>query len=234
MRRRPMKFSTLLVCLLLSLLVRPFVLSDVVTRWVYLGVMTVFFVAAIRSLSEDKWQRWTAMGLGIFCIVLRWTTLLHNPQERIALDVVGCVLEIAFLTFVIVMLLVAIFRRRTVTQDNIMGAFAAYLLIALVWGLIFSLVEQAIPGSYHYGDHLSSQWEHVEHREGLLTYFSCCTLMTIGYGDITPVLPLARTLAMLEGMTGQLYVAVLVAVLVGVRVAQATFPRDDAGKPNGN
>jgi hypothetical protein len=221
------KFTALFVCLLIALLIRPFVLNESVGRWAYLAAMTFIFVAAIQSLSDEKWQRWVALGLGILCITFRWAIALHAPGAKFAFEVAGRVTEILFFCLVVTMLIVAIFRKRTVTFDNIVGAFAGYLLIALVWGVVYSLIELAHPGAFSVHDALKAEWVQPEHREGLLSYFSCCTLMTIGYGDITPLYPTARALAVLEGMTGQLYLAVLVAVLVGVRVAQATRTKDD-------
>jgi len=217
----PWKFTALFVCLLVALVCRPFVLHEGLGRWIFLGTMTVIFIAAIRSLSDEKWQRWVALGLGIACIGLRWADAINGPWKGIAFDVVTRLFEMGFFLLGVTMLIVAIFRRGTITLDNIMGAFAGYLLIALTFGIVFSLVELTIPGSFHANDALQAEWHQPQHREWLLGYFSCCTLMTIGYGDITPVHPAARTLSILEGMTGQLYLAVLVAVLVGAKVAQA-------------
>ncbi|MBN1852246.1 MAG: two pore domain potassium channel family protein [Pirellulales bacterium] len=56
---------------------------------------------------------------------------------------------------------------------------------------------------------------------GALNYFSFITLATVGYGDITPTTPLTRTLAWIEAITGQFYLAVIVAGLVGFKVTQA-------------
>ena len=56
---------------------------------------------------------------------------------------------------------------------------------------------------------------------GVLNYYSFITLATVGYGDVTPATPLARTLAWMEAITGQFYLAILVAGLVGFKVAQA-------------
>ena len=56
---------------------------------------------------------------------------------------------------------------------------------------------------------------------GALSYYSFITLATVGYGDVTPTTPLARTLAWIEAITGQFYLAVLVAGLVGFKVTQA-------------
>jgi hypothetical protein len=62
------------------------------------------------------------------------------------------------------------------------------------------------------------------HAHFLLTYFSFVTLTTVGYGDITPAGDTARALAMIEAVAGQFYLAVLIAELVGKRLAQATSP----------
>jgi hypothetical protein len=61
----------------------------------------------------------------------------------------------------------------------------------------------------------------------LFSYFSVVTLTTMGYGDITPLRPPADVLAMLEAIFGQFYIAVVVAQMVGLRLAQAVTP----GKP---
>ena len=63
----------------------------------------------------------------------------------------------------------------------------------------------------------------------MLTYFSFVTLTTVGYGDISPVSPAARTLAWVEAVTGQFYLAVIVAGLVSVLVAKGK--REGEGEP---
>jgi hypothetical protein len=67
----------------------------------------------------------------------------------------------------------------------------------------------------------------AEARGSVLVYYSFVTMTTVGYGDITPVSPPARTLAWLEAMMGQFYIAVLVAFLVGIRVSQGPVKRND-------
>jgi hypothetical protein len=224
--RRSWKFTTLFVCLISALVIRPFLADGSVGRSVFLITMTVFFVTAIRSLSGSRWPRRVAVALGILCIAIRWVSALHAAGRGIAFGIAGHIAEILFIGFVVAMLLRAIFHSSHVTADEIAGAFAGYMLIALAFGLVFSLVELTNPASFRVEAALKGEWEQPDHREWLLSYFSCCTLMTIGYGDITPIHPAARAFSVLEGMTGQLYLAVLVAVLVGVRVAQATHQRD--------
>jgi hypothetical protein len=220
-------FTTLFVCLLAAIVVRPLLAYNRIGHVVFATAMIVFFVAAIGVLCWNRRQRWAALGFGLVWLGARVPELfLVNPSARI--EVVGRLSEIAFLTLIVSLLVAAILRKRTVTLDNILGAFAGYLLIALIWGIGYSLIELHEPGSFRVYDALQSDFASAAERDWVLNYFSCCTLMTVGYGDVTPVHPAARTLAVLEAMTGQLYLAVLVAVLVGIRVAQGFMREPDA------
>jgi hypothetical protein len=105
--------------------------------------------------------------------------------------------------------------------DAIFGAVCGYLLLGIIWALVYSAVETASPGSFTSAT--SSKTEMVAGRldRGVLSYYSFITLATVGYGDVTPSTPLARTLAWIEAITGQFYLAILVAGLVGIKVTQA-------------
>jgi len=220
-------FTTLFVCLLAATLVRPLLAYNQVGHVIFATAMIMFFVAAIGVLCRSRRERWAAVVLGLLSLGARIPELfLVNVSARV--DVVGRVAEIAFLSLIVTILVAAILRKHTVTLDNILGAFAGYLLIALIFGIAYSLIEQNQPGSFRVHDALQSEFASAAERDWVLNYFSCCTLMTVGYGDVTPVHAAARTLAVLEAMTGQLYLAVLVAVLVGIRVAQGFMREPDA------
>lgn len=104
--------------------------------------------------------------------------------------------------------------------DSLFGAVCAYLLIGVAWGTAYSLAEAARPGSFYADDETSAAIHDESLREPVLIYYSFITLTTVGYGDITPASSAARTLTWLEGMTGQFYIGVLVAALVGLRITQ--------------
>jgi hypothetical protein len=96
-----------------------------------------------------------------------------------------------------------------VTLNRLVGALCLYLLLGALWTVFFTFVEIADPSAFNYAS--QTVGEPLEH----FMYYSFVTLTTLGYGDVTPVHPVARTLAYLEAVVGQLYVAVLVASLVG-------------------
>jgi hypothetical protein len=88
-----------------------------------------------------------------------------------------------------------------------LGGIAAYPLLGVAWAEAFALLEALRPGSF------SGAVGLAEGGRGWF-YFSFVTLTTVGYGDILPVHPAARSLAMLEAVTGPLYNAILLARLV--------------------
>jgi Ion channel len=222
--RRP--FTALFFALLAAIVCRPLLASHHIGHVVFAGVMVLFFVAALRALCRTLRQRFVATSLGAVWLGARGLEVFLQTRS-LPVEIVRHLAEIAFLAAIVALLIRAILHKHSVTLDNILGAFAGYLLIALTFGAAFSLVELLQPGSFRVQDALQTEWSSAAERDWVLNYFSCCTLMTVGYGDVTPV-HAARTLAVLKAMTGQLYLAVLVAVLVGMRVAQGFFHRNDA------
>jgi hypothetical protein len=96
---------------------------------------------------------------------------------------------------------------RSITQSHLYTAVSIYLLIGMLWAALYCAADNLYPGSIELGSHPT------DHQSELL-YFSLITLSTIGYGDVVPVSGEVRMLAALEGMTGVLYVAITVAILV--------------------
>ena len=99
--------------------------------------------------------------------------------------------------------------------DKIIGAICMYLLLGLNWAISYLFINMAIPESFH---GLTST--DIGKQLPELLYYSFVTITTLGYGDLTPVKPLARTVAFLEAIVGQFYVAVLVAWLVGMYLSE--------------
>ena len=99
----------------------------------------------------------------------------------------------------------------SVDVNKIIGAICMYLLLGINWAIFYLFINMAIPDSFH---GLTSTDIGAQLTE--LIYYSFVTMTTLGYGDLTPVRPLARTFAYLQAIVGQFYVAVLVAWLVGM------------------
>lgn len=98
-------------------------------------------------------------------------------------------------------------RAAKVDARHLYAALSAYLLAGLCFGLLYWVLEQISAGSFSISGEFS---------QTTAIYFSFVTLATLGYGDITPRAEVARGLAILEGVGGQLFLAVLVARLVSL------------------
>jgi hypothetical protein len=113
-----------------------------------------------------------------------------------------------------------VFGPGRVSLHRVQGAIVLYLNFALFFFIIYRLMEVLVPGAFSNLPHSGSEYG----SGAALLYFSFSTLTTLGYGDITPVHPLARSLANLEGVIGQLYPATLLARLVSLEIAHRREP----------
>ncbi len=112
------------------------------------------------------------------------------------------------------LLLVRVMRDGRMNVNRIMGAVGSYLLIGVVFTQMYRLLAFSIDGAFAMGGSPVD----FDTIRNLLSYFSFITLTSTGYGDITPLHPYARSLATLEALSGNLFLTVLVARLVGLEM----------------
>ncbi len=103
-----------------------------------------------------------------------------------------------------------------VSMNRVIGAVNLYLLMGVLWAILYAISERLLPGSF---SGLSEQLEKGWSSDWL--YFSFVTMTTLGYGDITPVSATSRTLAHMQAVFGQFYLAILVAGLVGAYISES-------------
>lgn len=206
------RFAYLLAALLLLIALHPFFVGNVWEPLVMNFFFSLVIIASVFAVSRSTTTRAVVFILAVPVLAGRW--LIHFfPIEAAA--VFGLATGAAFVAFIVVRILLYVLRQTTVTSDTIFAALCVYLLFGLSWGLVYALVEQLSPGSFAFpGIELGADLL----RE--LVYFSLITLTTVGYGDTTPVTPITQGFSNLEAVLGQIYLAVLVARLVGIQVAQ--------------
>jgi hypothetical protein len=103
-----------------------------------------------------------------------------------------------------------------VDMNRIVGAICIYLLMGLIWAMMYLFIAMAIPGSFNGLEQLVWYDNFAN-----VAYYSFVTLTTLGYGDITPVAPIARFLVYMEAVVGVFYMAILVASLIGVGINES-------------
>jgi hypothetical protein len=183
---------------------------------------SVLLVFAIRSVGRRL--RIATVALAVPTLIGHWTLQVSGEPM---LRYVTFAFTSVFLAFLTLVLMFVVFRDQTVTADTIVGAVCAYLLIGVTWGTAYALLVLISPDGLSVSPALAHTggWDvptmPFTPFTPLLQYYSFTTLATLGYGDVTPLSAGARALSVLEGLTGQLYLAVLIARLVGIHTARA-------------
>lgn len=219
------KYLVLLLALGMLLIGYPLLRSALGTRFLSDALLTIVFLTVLVFVFQNRPLRRTALVLGVPALVGLWIGYALPGLPRAPLAICFHSLATLFLGFVVATILWDIFGQRTVTTDGVFGAFCGYLLTALAFGHIDCVIESSAPGSFQGSSEFALRVANPEHQFFLLSYFSLVTLTTVGYGDITPVSDAARSVAAVEAVTGQFYVAVVVADLIGKRVSQALADR---------
>ena len=179
-------------------------------------------VMGTYAVSHERKILVIGLTLALPTLFFWWTVRII---ESMPVVFAGLALSSVFFLFVLFVLLRHVIRSRHANAGTIYAAMSAYLLIGVTWAFFYAMVEITSPGSFDFGSHAEQAEHYARHGElRLFSYYSLVTLSTLGYGDITPVSALARSLSTLEAVTGQLFIAVLLARLVGLHVAQH---RDD-------
>jgi hypothetical protein len=205
------RFSFLLFAILLMFALRPFL-----EPFVRIGLLSdIFFslvmLSGIQAISYNKRDRVLSFATAIPALLLGWNAeLLHVP----ALTLPASIFAALFFALALILILSHVNRQREVTRDVVMGAVCAYFLVGILWAYVYSFLEGASPGSFSLPKDLTGS-------PGHFIYYSFITLTTVGYGDVVPISNPARSLAVLEAMVGQMYLAVTMARLVAVHISQS-------------
>ncbi len=174
------------------------------------GLLSLVLLSGVLAVASRRRTLTIALLLAIPAVAGRW---INHFQPHLLSPAIFLVAGIGLVAFVVVNLLRFVLRALSVDVEVICASISAYLMLGLIWTMAYWLVEQLTPGAFAFNTATGKK----ETMEGFNAfYFSFITLSTVGYGDITPVSKVARMLAATEAMTGLLYVAVLIARLVGL------------------
>ena len=168
-------------------------------------------------LVQNRRRRIVGWVLASAAIVERFALVLA-PSHKLFL--VSTLSWFFFFAFVAWIQLRTLLRHREVTGETISMSVSVYLLMGLTWGLLYIFIFELHPNAFG-AVQISNPSLDPQPAFPILFYFSLTTLSTIGFGDITPVTLQARYAAVAEGITGQFYLAILVARLVGMHMSQS-------------
>ena len=173
-------------------------------------LLSLVLLSAILAVASRGRTLTVALLLAIPAVAGRW---LNHFQPHFLPPAIFLVAGIGLVAFVVVNLLGFVLRAPSVDVEVLCASISAYLMLGLIWTMAYWLVASVTPTAFAFNTATGTK----ESMEGFNAfYFSFVTLSTVGYGDITPVSKVARMLAATEAMTVLLYVAVLIARLVGL------------------
>jgi hypothetical protein len=182
-------------------------------RFVVRLFFSLIILAGVLTTFKQRWLRPFVIFLAVAGLGLHW---LEELRPTVVLATLDAGLSLIYLGLLLVVVVAQVFGEGPVTGHRIRGAILIYLLLGVIWSLLYQVVALTIPHAFRLPEGIAGDDYYALQR--LLTYFSFITLTTTGYGDITPVHPVARTLTMLESMVGQLYPAITLARLVSLSV----------------
>ncbi len=210
---RSNRFLVLLISLVLFFALYPvlekFFLAELILNLFFMLIL----LSGVLVIAKTRKPLIILATLAMLIITLRWINYF-NPIEL--LEIVGHGMSILFWVYITVDILKFILRQKIITAELIYAALAVYFIIGLAWASIYELLEFGRPGSFSLQDPEGAEQKLIFQ----LWYFSMVTLTTLGYGDIAPVTMSARVFVVLEAIMGQFYLAVLIASLIGRRIAQ--------------
>src|SRR5207248_5139412 len=173
-------------------------------------LLSLRLLSAILAVASRGRTLTVALLLAIPAVAGRW---INHFQPHLRPPAIFLVAGIGLVAFVVVNLLRFVLRAPSVDVEVLCASISAYLMLGLIWTMAYWLVDQLTPGAFAFNTTTGTK----ESMEGFNAfYFSFVTLSTVRYGDINPVSKVARMVAATEAMTGLLYVAVLIARLVGL------------------
>lgn len=204
--------------LILFLMVAPFL--DELDHGRSIDAVLATLVSTLGVLAVGRSHRTLAWALILVVpvVMARW---IHHFQPQLFPPAVEHFASLLFMGFLEYQLLLFIFRASRVNSEVLCAGIAGYLLLGVLWTLAYMLVSGPYVDPAHaaFCFNVGSAAPH-DPSEFEAYYFSFITLSTVGYGDITPQSHAARALAMMESMTGTLYMAVLISRLVALYSSQ--------------
>ena len=205
------RYAILFYALLLMLVAMPAASTLGLPQFVIKIATAVCLLAAIMP-NATKQSRLIIMGLILSLIILRFI----SEREDVPIDF-GPVLALFALTGLLATAgtLRFVVRSPRVDSETIYAALSTYLLAGLFFGVLYSAMEYMWPGSFAGPD---------EFTQASAVYYSFVTQATLGYGDFLPRSELARGVATFQVIGGQLYLAVMVARLIGAFGVGETKP----------
>lgn len=205
-------FYFLLLALSILLISLPVITDIYGQKKIFIGhiLFSITLLFSVISLKESK--KWMVYGIILVSSALLFSVLAHYQKTNVYLCL-SLICSFLFLLIVISISLQQMLHSDQVNLHNVAGAICVYLLLGIIWAQVYYFVNIIMPGSFKGNLSLDIHMQSFD-----FVYYSFVTLSTLGYGEIVPLSATARSLAYMEAIFGQFYIAILVAGLVSIHI----------------
>jgi hypothetical protein len=194
----------LLVLLVGNIFIVPLVEFATWGRFAARAILSLIIISGVIATVRHRHIVALTIVLALTSLLVGWQVVEH---PNLYLHLFNDLISLLFLGFLVALILRQVLRAGPITSRRVQGSVAVYLLLGLLWAIPYEMIELLHPGSFGFalkGGAVLPQ----------LAYFSFTTLTTLGFGDIVPLNPVARSLVVLEALVGQLFPVILIARLV--------------------
>ena len=196
------RFAYIILAILLVIMVSPFIRHAGQIGHMLTTLMTVTIpVATLHALEPERNRSLSIITLAALFVIFDGLSMFA-AHRVLMIAALGFATILYF--YIIALLVKKLLSHRVITADLIYCAIATYLLIGVMWSGVYMVIEGISPGSF----------AGISDPSDLL-YFSFVSLTTLGFGDILPQSIIAKRLTVLEAAMGGIYLAVIIAMLVG-------------------
>jgi hypothetical protein len=211
------------VAYFLAAIVAMFVVAPFVNRFATGNLLesvafTLTLLAAVNAVGGRRSTFIVAAVLATPALFTRWLDGLWPgllPAE------VSLVASIVFVAFVAWRLFYFVVAAQEVTAEVLCAAIAIYLLLAVAWGFVYTILALSDPGAFHFAEPSDAE---ATMRGFLALYYSVQVLTTITFGDVVPASSVARMITLVEAAVGVFYLAIMIARLVGLYSSRPITP----------
>lgn len=185
-------------------------LSKIILHLAFIGMM---LLTIIGNQANKLWFKSIIILAIVEIIILILSIILKDTY----LTFTAITLTLFFLITSTSVAFNSVFFSHKININQIVGASCIYLLLGIIWSILYANLYFLAPGSF---SGLGNSGNRLHFSEFM--YYSYVTLTTLGFGDITPLSPLAKTLSFMQAVTGQLYLTIMVAGLIGKAISTRT------------
>ena len=209
-------FAVLFFCMIALLLIPGYFEDHATAGTAFRWTLSLISIASLYLIAYRFHELLIGIALVVPTLVMNWWIGLLPPNWTIYF---ASGLYIVFLCYIGFFICRFLFETEEISVDMVFATLCLYMYIGLIWMFIYVIEEVSRPGSFSFPTEIPSDPEsYLNFLWNNFSYFSFVTLSTLGYGDVTPLTRFARAWAILEAVIGQLYIAVMVARVIGLYI----------------